>query len=418
MLDEAKESVREKSIFTTHTPIPAGHDRFTKELFVLSLKPMAFSLNIPIEELWQFGQTPDGASSDSFNMTILALNFSRAANGVSKLHGEVSRTMMKNLYPHLEEHDVPIGHVTNGVHLPSWSVDISWNFWQRHNAHMWQDKLTDKEYWQHLTDPKIVSDEDIWSMRYQLRRQLVEFMRNKARNQRIHGGVFGEEAFHKLLCPDALTIGFARRFAEYKRAALLFSNHAHAEAIFNNPERQVQIIFVGKAHPKDETGKAYLHHVIEITNFPQFWGKVVFVENYDMNIARHLVSGCDVWLNNPRKPMEASGTSGQKVAINGGLHASILDGWWAEGYNGENGFAIGKEQVQEPSDASDAESLYNVLQNEIIPEFYQRDELGIPRQWIARIRNAIRTLVPVYNTNRMVCEYAEKYYFPEKKNEK
>lgn len=413
--EKAEERVREKCIFTTHTPVPAGHDRFSREVFEFSMRPMAHSLNMNMEELWSYGQNPEPEGHHSFTMTVLALKLSRAANGVSKKHGEVSRMMWKSLYPGVELDDVPIGHVTNGVHLPSWSVDISWKFWQRHDSHQWQERLNDRQFWNNLSDPKVVSDEDLWSLRYQLRRQLVEFMRNKARNQRIHGGVFGEEAFQKLLNPDALTIGFARRFASYKRAAMLFTDIARAEKIFNTLERPIQIIFAGKAHPKDENGKAYLNQVVQITNLPQFWGKVVFIENYDMNIARHLVSGCDVWLNNPRRPMEASGTSGEKIAINGGLHASVLDGWWSEAYNGENGWAIGGTEEglrPEDEDRLDADALYQLLLGEIIPLFYERDEKAIPRGWVARIRNAIKTIIPVYNTHRMVMEYAEKYYFP------
>jgi len=420
-LKKAEAKVRERCIFTTHTPVPAGHDRFSRELFELSIKPMADALHLSMEELWKYGYNPYCNTPNFFTMTVLALKLSRGANAVSKRHGEVSREMWRCLYPKTEIEDVPIGHVTNGVHLPTWSVDISWNFWQEHDSNKWQERLTDKEFWKHLAKPSVVSDEDIWSLRYALRRQLVEFMRNKARNQRIHGGVFGEEAFHQLLNPDALTIGFARRFAEYKRAALLFTDHAIAEKIFSNPDRPVQIIFAGKAHPRDEGGKAYLHRVISSTHLPQYWGKIVFIENYDINVARHLVAGCDVWLNTPRRPFEASGTSGQKIAINGGLHASVLDGWWAEAYNGKNGWAIGEfDSLNDPirEDDADAEALYDVLLNDIIPLFYDRDEHGIPRGWIAKIRNAIQTIIPQYNTNRMVMEYAEKYYYPAKQKPK
>ncbi len=417
-LSKAESSVRQKCVFTTHTPVPAGHDRFSRDLFDVSLHRMAEKLKLSLTDLWNYGQSINSETPDSFTMTVLALKLSRGANGVSKIHGDVSQLMWNAMYPGVERKDVPIGYITNGVHMPSWSVDLSWNFWQNHDSQQWQERLTDQGYWNHLADPAVVSDEDLWSLRYRLRRHLVEFMRNKARNQRIHGGVFGEEAFNTLLNPDALTLGFARRFASYKRAALLFSDPVKAEKIFNNPDRPVQIIFAGKAHPKDDGGKKYLQQIIAITQTPQFWGKVIFIENYDMNIARHLVAGCDVWLNNPRRPLEASGTSGQKVTINGGLNASILDGWWAEAYNGENGWAIGGQptslEASADEDHNDADALYNVLVNDMIPLFYQRDNVGIPRGWIKKIRNAMKTLIPVYNTNRMVMEYADKYYFPVK----
>ncbi len=418
-ISKAESLVREKCVFTTHTPVPAGHDRFSRDLFDVSLHRMAEHMNLSLTDLWNYGQSLNSETPNSFTMTVLALKLSRGANGVSKIHGDVSQLMWNGMYPELARKDVPIGYITNGVHMPSWSVDISWQFWQNHDDRRWQESLTDQEYWNHLTDPEVVSDEDLWSLRYRLRRHLVEFMRNKARNQRIHGGVFGEDKFNTLLNPDALTIGFARRFASYKRAALLFSDPVKAAAIFNNPERPVQIIFAGKAHPKDEAGKNFLQQIVTVTQTPQFWGKVIFIENYDMNIARHLVSGCDVWLNNPRRPLEASGTSGQKVTINGGLNASVLDGWWAEAYNGENGWAIGgvdgSLEASPEEDHKDAEAMYDVIFNQMIPLFYQRDAVGIPKGWIKRMRNAIRTLIPVYNTNRMVMEYADKYYFPIKK---
>lgn len=413
---KAEASVRSQCIFTTHTPVPAGHDRFPSDLIEFTLHSYADLLNMSVGELMEYGMVAGTPGKREFTMTILGLKLSRAANGVSKIHGEVSRLMWKDLYPGLPEKNVPIGHITNGVHIPTWTNGTTWEFWETHNSHKWKEHLNDPKFWHHVADPKIVSDEELWALRTVLRRQLIEFVRNRARHQRAFGGVTGEEALHRLLSFDALTIGFARRFAPYKRAPLIFSDLAKAVSLFNDHQRPIQIIFAGKAHPRDTDGKDYLKQIIDITHQNPFFGKVIVLENYDMNVARYLVSGCDIWLNTPRRPLEASGTSGEKGAISGGLHASILDGWWAEAYNGKNGFAIGGEVEDhlsmEESDRRDTESLYQVLGTQVVPLFYDRDKSGIPRKWISRIRNAMKTIIPTYNTHRMVTEYAERYYFP------
>jgi starch phosphorylase len=350
-----------------------------------------------------------------FTMTVLALKLSRAANGVSRKHGEVSRKMWMDLYKVNDPKKVPIDYVTNGVHIPSWTTYPSWQFWERHNSHRWKEDLMDTKFWAHLTDPKVVTDEELWSLRYRLRRDMIEFIRGRMKEQHSRGGGVSGDSYNDLLSPDALTIGYARRFAPYKRAPLIFSDMRKIEEIFGTPNRPIQIIFAGKAHPRDEGGKQFLQQIVEMTRHPHFFGKVVFVENYDMNVARHLISGCDIWLNTPRKPLEASGTSGQKIAINGGLHASILDGWWDEAYDGKNGWAIESMRgvpEAEVQDSHDAQALYRLIQQDILPLFYERDQNGIPRKWIAKIRRAMRTIIPVYNTHRMVAEYAAKYYFP------
>jgi starch phosphorylase len=414
---KAEAHVREMCVFTTHTPVAAGHDRFPRDLFEFTMQPYANAMGISMDELLAFGQLPDRRDSDTFTMTILALRLSRAANGVSEKHGEVSRVMWKDLFRVKSINAVPIGHITNGIHAPSWTSRTSWEFWERHNSHKWKEYLNDEAFWKHVTDPKVVSDEELWSLRYELRRELIEFIRMRAREYRVQGGGTGDDGFRHLLNPDALTIGFARRFALYKRAPLIFYDIKRAEELFNNPQRPLQIIFSGKAHPRDTEGKEYLHRIIELTRQPSFFGKVVFIENYDMNVARHLVAGCDVWLNNPRRPLEASGTSGQKVAINGGINASVLDGWWQEAYVGINGWAIGGKKTSanvEEEDHHDAESLYSMLEKQIIPLFYHRDKDGIPREWIKKMRNSMQTIVPRYNTHRMVTEYAEQFYFPHK----
>ena len=418
--EQAENAVRGQCIFTTHTPVAAGHDRFPYDLIEFHLKPYADTMKLTIQEFLEYGQDTRSQEERNFAMTVLAIKLSRSVNGVSKRHGEVSRAMWNNVLIESHENHNEISYVTNGVHMPSWTSCTSWEFWERHNSHKWKEHLNDSRFWKHVSNPTIVSDEELWALRCQLRRELIECIRQNARLHHIIGGVTGVEAFTQLLSVDALTIGFARRFAPYKRAPILFSDLSKAITLFNNPQQPIQIIFAGKAHPRDAEGKEYLRRVIELTREHPFFGKVIFIENYDMNIARHLVAGCDLWLNTPRRPLEASGTSGEKVAINGGLHLSTLDGWWSEAYNGKNGWAIGDRSVDETMqvdeiDRRDAESLYDVLTNEIIPIFFDRDRHGIPKRWIARIRNAMCTIIPAYNTHRMVMEYAKKYYFPSKR---
>ncbi|HTK82076.1 MAG TPA: alpha-glucan family phosphorylase [Bacteroidota bacterium] len=412
---KAEQSVKETCIFTTHTPVAAGHDRFPVDLIDFTLHPYLDSMKMTLKDFMSYGQVPQNPpDKNEFTMTILGLKLSRAANGVSKKHGEISRFMWKELYPWGKAKDVPIDYVTNGVHLPSWATRSSWEFWERHNSHKWKEHLHDPRFWVHVTDPSIVSDEELWALRYELRRELIEFIRRRSRDGHVFGGASGADALGHLFSFDALTIGFARRFAPYKRAPLLFSDLSRALMLFNDPQRPIQIIYAGKAHPRDGDGKELLRQIIDITRQTPFHGKIVFLENYDMNVARHLVSGCDVWLNTPRRPMEASGTSGQKIAINGGLHCSIPDGWWIEAYNGKNGWAFsGKLEENLPAeelDRREAELLYDILGNEVIPMFYRRDKNGIPRKWIERIRNAMQSIIPVYNTHRMVSEYARRYF--------
>jgi starch phosphorylase len=416
--NKAKQIVRDQCVFTTHTPVPAGHDKFPSDLIEFTLKPFADWMKISIKELMRFGQSINTEESGEFTMTVLGLKLSRAANGVSEKHSEISRLMWLDIFPGIKSKKVPIGYVTNGVHIPSWTLQRSWEFWERHNSHRWKSHLNDPKFWQHVTNPKIVSDEELWALRYELRRELIEFLRSRAQQQHTFGGPTGEDALYRLLSFDTLTIGFARRFAPYKRALLLFTDMVRAQELFDDPHRPIQIVFAGKSHPRDNEGKDFLKQVINMTRQHPFFGKVVFIENYDMNVARHMIAGCDVWLNTPRRPLEASGTSGQKIAINGGLHLSILDGWWREAYNGKNGWAIG-EKVKDSMpadeiDRRDAESLYQILSNDIVPNFYHRDKNGVPRKWVEKMRNALRTIIPVYNTHRMVEEYTKKYYFPKK----
>lgn len=402
---EAEKSVRQKCIFTTHTPVPAGHDRFAPDLMQQTFEKYWSGFPVSPGDLLAYGRIHPEHHDEPFTMTILALKMSRGANGVSELHGRVSREMWKDLYPGKAVEKIPIGHITNGVHTPSWASSRAHQFWNRRLGYDWTRKLMDKDYWEKLENNGIASDEELWGLRFVLRRELVEFVHRRLQQQ--------SGPHHSPLSPDALTIGFARRFATYKRAPLIFRNLDMILPLFKNPERPLQMVFAGKAHPRDAEGKKYIQRIIEISRLPELAGKVIFIENYDMNVARYLVAGADVWLNTPRRPLEASGTSGMKVLIHGGLNLSIMDGWWREGYNGRNGWSIGDDSNDtdmEQQDDKDFQALINVLANEVVPEFYERDELGMPRKWIKRIRNSMRTLLSTYNTERMVAEYVKKYY--------
>jgi starch phosphorylase len=331
---------------------------------------------------------------------------------VSELHGQVSREMWKELFPRLAVTDVPIGYVTNGIHTPSWATAKAHEFWNRRIGVDWTAKLMDRDFWSRLENGDLATDGELWALRYALRRDLVEFVR-----KRLHVQLGREEDssgfIDRTLSPDVLTICFARRFATYKRAPLVFRQLDKIVELVNDPKRPIQFVFAGKAHPRDNEGKRFMQSIVEISRHPRLAGKVVFVENYDMNVARHLVAGADIWLNTPRRPLEASGTSGQKIVIHGGLNFSIMDGWWREAYDGANGWSIGDDRSDadlEIQDDADFANLLQTLVGQVIPEFYERNDHGIPEAWIKRMRNAMRTLIPTYNTDRMVAEYYEKYY--------
>jgi len=434
--NDALAATKTQCIFTTHTPVEAGHDRFSTTLMEYSLGAYRSELGIDKEELMGLGRVNPKSADEPFCMTVLALRGSRAANAVSELHGRVSRQMWQSLYADRKVDEVPIGHITNGIHLMGWmkgpvrrfwrrklstavemteSSGETTSFWQRKSAHHWDSEINSPEFWQRAADPNFVSDEELWSLRYKLRRELIEFARRRLliQGQRLSQGDF--IAFDQLLNPDALTIGFARRFATYKRAPLIFQQFENVVRLVNDTRRPVQFIFAGKAHPRDDAGKRYIQHVIHLSKYSDLKGHLVFIENYDVHVARQMVSGCDVWLNNPRRPLEASGTSGQKAGCHGCLNMSILDGWWREGYDGTNGFGIGTDSHPdsiEEQDRADSENLYKTLTQEVIPCFFERDENGIPRRWIQKIRRAMVTLVPQFNTWRMVQEYASRYYVP------
>jgi starch phosphorylase len=424
---DAVAQTRTECIFTTHTPVEAGHDRFTPSLVDYALHEFRTKLAVPFSDLMALGRVDPKNAEEPFCMTVLALKLSRSANAVSELHGRVSRHMWQSLYPGKPVEQVPIGHITNGIHILGWMKGPLRRFWRRKlttNSNRfvqassatlsdWDERLNSPEFWQKMADPEFVSDEEIWALRYRLRRELVEFSRRRLliQGHRLtHGDYI---VFDSLLNCDALTIGFARRFATYKRAPLIFQQMENIVRLTRDKKRPVQFIFAGKAHPRDDDGKRYIQHIIHLSRYSDLQGSLVFIENYDIHVARQMVSGCDVWLNTPRRPLEASGTSGMKAGCHGCLNLSILDGWWREGYDGTNGFAIGEDshsESVEQQDRVDSANLYRTLTEQVIPLFYQRDENGIPRQWIQRIRRAMVTLVPQFSTARMVKDYAEKYY--------
>jgi starch phosphorylase len=427
-LPEALSETKAECIFTTHTPVEAGHDRFSPDLMDYAMHRFRTQIAAPFGEIMKLGRVNPQNAQEPFCMTVLALKLSRAANAVSELHGRVSRHMWHCLYSEKPVEQVPIGHITNGIHLLGWMKGTVRRFWQRKLTTSgdaavpdgfrapgpdWATQVNSPEFWQRIADPAFITDEEIWALRFKLRRELIEFARRRLliQGQRLAHGDF--IAFDQLLNPDALTIGFARRFATYKRAPLIFQQLDNIVRLTRDKERPIQFVFAGKAHPRDDDGKRYIQHIIHLSKYSDLQGHMVFIENYDVHVARQMVSGCDVWLNTPRRPLEASGTSGMKAGCQGCLNFSILDGWWREGYDGTNGFAIGEDahaDSVEAQDRADSASLYKVLTQDVIPLFYQRDAQGIPRQWIQRIRRAMVTLVPQFTTARMVREYTEKYY--------
>ena len=412
-LEEATTRTRQECIFTTHTPVEAGHDRFTSDLIQYAAHKFSSDLGLTHDALMDLGRVQAGDVQEPFCMTVLALKHSRAANGVSELHGQISRQMWQGLYPDRPVDEVPIGHITNGIHVAGWMKGPLRRFFRSKFGEGWDRDLNSPLFWQRLEDTEFVSDEELWALRANLRRELIEFARRRLLIQSQH--LYRENfiTYDNLLNPDALTIGFARRFATYKRAPLVFQQFERVVRLAKDQQRPVQFIFSGKAHPRDDEGKRFIQHIIHLSKHTELHGHLVFLENYDIHIARQMVSGCDVWLNNPRRPLEASGTSGQKTSAHGCLNMSIMDGWWREAYDGTNGFAIGGDHHPdriEEQDRIDSENLYKVLEDEVINTFYNRDASGVPRQWIGKIRRAMSTITPEYSTWRMVQDYATKYY--------
>ncbi|MDE3201239.1 MAG: alpha-glucan family phosphorylase [Acidobacteriota bacterium] len=412
--EAAASMIPREVIFTTHTPVPAGHDRFSAELIEEHLGPLRDELGITHENLMGFGRVQPTDYGEPFCMTVLGLKLSRRANAVSSLHGEVSRAMWWDLYSDKSQDAVPIGHITNGVHVPSWLAPQMGRLYDRHLGVGWQSRSSAARTWEGIEN---VEDAELWETHLTLKSRLIEFTRRRAVEQAARRKEDQEtlDELSHVLSPDALTIGFARRFATYKRANLVLADIERLAKIVNDAKRPVQFLFAGKAHPHDEPGKMVLQQIAEMMRDPEFADKFVFIENYDINVGRFLVQGVDVWLNNPRRPLEASGTSGQKVVLNGGLNLSVLDGWWAEAYDGLNGFAIGNGRTHsrmDVHDARDGEALYRTLHDEVIPLYYQRDEDGLPRGWIKRMKRTIRTLGWRFNADRMVMDYTRKCYIP------
>jgi starch phosphorylase len=432
---EAFALTRQQCHFTTHTPVEAGHDRFSPSLVNYALNTVITQLHLTPDDLMALGRVTPENPDEPFCMTVLALKACRSANAVSELHGQVSRQMWHCLWPDRPLSEVPIGHITNGIHLLGWmkgTVRRFWrrqflarsdkngpivgdttSFWIKHPIVPWENEVNSPEFWQKMADPAFISDEELWALRYRLRRELIEFARRRLLIQDRHVSRGDFIVFDHFLNPDALTIGFARRFATYKRAPLIFQKFDEIVALAHDKARPVQFVFAGKAHPRDDDGKRYIQHIIHLSRFSELKGHLVFLENYDVHVARMMVSGCDVWLNNPRRPLEASGTSGQKAGCHGCLNLSILDGWWREAYDGTNGFAIGDDSHPdsiEEQDRRDAANLYQTLTEKVIPTFYERDAMGLPRAWLQMIRRAMVTLVPQFNTSRMVQEYTKRYY--------
>jgi starch phosphorylase len=419
--EEAANLVRSSNVFTTHTPVPAGNDEFALWLVDKYFSHMWPQLGLTRDQFVDLARHTV-SWGDAFSMPALALRMSEGRNAVSELHGRVARQMWSHLWPERKVDDVPITHITNGVHTGTWLARRMRLLYDRYLGPDWLENLDDPEIWDLVIN---IPDEELWSIRRHLKRKLVAYVRERARQQWLRGGTHPVQVVAEgaLLDPYTFTIGFARRFAPYKRANLVLRDLNRLVKIINAPGMPVQIIFAGKSHPDHEGGKLLIQEVYRAVKKAENGGRLVFLEDYDMNLARFLVQGVDVWMNTPRRPNEASGTSGQKAALNGVLNFSVLDGWWREGYNGKNGWAIGRDEDQENADLQDeedAESLYDLLENEVIPLYYRvRSSDGLPGDWIVRVKESIRTLAPQFSLRRMLKEYVERLYLPAiQKNER
>ena len=410
--DDALAEVRRTTIFTTHTPVPAGHDAFPFHLVEQHLASCWGSMDGQAQKFLALGEYDSGSGS-LFNMTALAMRSAETINAVSRLHGDVTRAMFAPLWPDRPAADAPIRAVTNGVHVPTWVAADIVRLFDRHISPGWRDQYEDAALWRRILE---IPDEELWAARRTLRSYLFQFIRERARDRWMEDRASAARivAAGVMLDPEALTIGFARRFTGYKRPDLIFRDAERLGRLVSAAGRPVQFIFAGKAHPADEAGKHHLQTVVRHALDPQLGGRIAFVDDYDLHVAKRLVQGCDVWLNTPRRPLEASGTSGMKASMNGVLHLSIADGWWAEGYTGDNGWRIGDGQTREPdqADGADADALYRLLEDEVVPLFYDRDAQGLPRRWIARVKQALLTITPRFSARRMVRDYVDHAYAP------
>jgi starch phosphorylase len=416
--NEAKEAIWSTSIFTTHTPVPAGNERFDIALLEKYMRPWTNILGISWDDFLGLGRENPGDRNEPFCMTILALKFSAYANGVAALHGKVSRNMWKGLWPGLPIDEVPIGHVTNGVHPKTWVSSGMSALLDRYFGPVFEEKPSELSVWNRMSR---ISDEELWRTHERRREQLVRFVRDRLKERRRRSG--GNERqvgrAEDALSPYALTLCFARRFATYKRGSLLLRDPERLLRLLRDSERPIQLIFAGKAHPHDIPGKELIKSIVHFAKQYDVTNRIVFVENYDMTVARYLTSGADVWLNTPRRPMEASGTSGMKAAMNGVINCSVLDGWWDEAYNPEVGWAIGHGEIYEDENLQDdveSKALYDLLEQDIIPLFYQRGRDGLPREWIKMMKESMRQIGQSMSSHRMLMDYSNKFYLPAIKN--
>ena len=410
----ARDIVSAKTVFTTHTPVPAGNDIFPLELVEKYFNGYWDKLGITKQEFFELGMKPEETQSGGFNMGILALKIAGKKNGVSKLHGAVSRELFSDVWPNIAANESPIGYITNGIHTCTWLAPNLKKLYNKYLIPFWQDGIYSDDVWNGINQ---VPNAELWEAHKSRKQKLIELVKASTIQRLRRCGYHYNEIMQIVsgLNPDALTIGFSRRFATYKRATLIFKDLERITQIFSNSEKPIQIIFAGKAHPADKEGQDLIKYIHEISMKPQFKGKIFLLENYNIAMSRYLISGVDVWLNTPRRPMEASGTSGQKASVNGVLNFSVLDGWWAEGYNTKNGWIIGTNaeyKNYEEQDIADSESMYNTLENKIIPIYYDRDENGISKRWLEMMKNSIISTGGRFSTSRMVLEYTEKLYMP------
>ncbi len=411
---EALEAASAGLVFTSHTPVEAGHDYFPSDLVERYFSEYYRSLGLSRQDFVALGRQDPHNENEPFCMTILALRLANHSNGVSRLHGQITRRMWHGLWDRVPEDEIPITHITNGVHFRSW-ISLEMNqLYDRYLGPRWREEPADQKVWQHT---ERIPDEELWRTHARRRDRLVVFARRRLQAQLERRGAPQSEieAAGEVLDPAVLTLGFARRFAPYKRANLLLRDPERLARLLNDSERPMQVIFAGKAHPRDDSGKELIRQIVSLARQPEFRRRLVFLEEYDMAVARYLVQGCDVWLNNPRRPLEASGTSGMKAAANGALNLSTLDGWWDEAYRPELGWAIGRAEVcanPEAQDRAEAEALYDLLERDVVPTFYERGVDRLPRRWLARVKASIGNLCHYYNTHRMVEEYTERFYLP------
>lgn len=411
---DVREKVAAMTVFTTHTPVPAGHDRFDAKLVADTLSPLRRAIGLSEDDLMALGRVSPNDAHESFCMTVLGLRLSRVRNAVSHLHCRVSKAMWRGVWPDRSEERIPIGYITNGVHISSWLAPEMNRLYTRCLGDRWMEHLYDPAMWKAVED---IGDEELWETNETLLGHLIGFVRRRVRRQCESRGEPDptSDPAHPYLSVHPLTIGFARRFAIYKRGNLLLHDLDRLNALVNHPERPVQIVFAGKAHPQDQEAKRIIQRIFDVTRDPRLVGKIAFIEDYDINVARHLVQGVDLWLNTPRRPNEACGTSGMKAMLNANLNLSVLDGWWAEAYDGLNGFAIGDAGEHSDwgrQDGKDLDRLYGALENEVVPLFYDREEDGLPREWIRRKKHALRTLAWRFSAQRMVTDYVRHCYLP------